>query len=846
MTIDLETPLTDDELKQAVDLGTRVPSRTTDELMPLPIPSDEAPSFSFNGRDATSVWSYFNDQGQLEGYVCRFDTAIPGGKPRKDIRPLRYGLLNGTAGWYWKGWGLNRPLYGLPMLLDRPDAVVIVTEGEKAADAAAKLFPDMVAVTSMNGAKAPAMTNWTPLAGRRVVIATDHDNPGRDYGSTVCKLVREAGAREVLYLAPDRLGRYVWHDGQRMPRDGALPEGWDLADALAEGWTAETVAQQQSEPGFFTPVEASELIMAAGMVAMESPYFRLKEDGVYRRTDSNKGEVSWDWLCSRLEVVAETRDADGHNWGRLLRVTDRDGRSKEWAMPMSLLAGDGTAMRERLLSMGLDLAHGNTAKEALSRFISTARPTEKARCVSRIGWHGSRFVLPDLTIGDTTGERVLLQGTGSSDHAFRQSGTLESWQREVARYAVGNSRLTLSVSAAFAPMLLYLLDAESGGLHLRGPSSIGKSTSLVVAGSVWGGGGVKGYTKQWRATDNGLEALAVNHSDALLCLDELSQIDAKSAAAAAYMLANGAGKARAGRSGEGRAAAEWRTFFLSNGEIGIADKLAEDGRGRRAAAGQQVRVVDISADAGAGLGLFESLHGFDTADSFAKHIKAAAAQHYGTAAPAFIAKLIANKDEVMPTLREAIKRFVGEYCPPGADGQVSRVAARFGMVAAAGELAAAWGILPWSGGEAAAGVARCFDAWLRGRGGIGAAEAREVTARVRHFLELHGSARFELMGRDTLGMAGEVQDIRIANRAGFRRMETSGNKRWEYLILPAVFWADVCTGIDKKLAIKVLIEQGFLIPDKDGKPQSRHNLPGLGTTRVYRISGRILEGEDDA
>ena len=58
-------------------------------------------------------------------------------------------------------------------------------------------------------------------------------------------------------------------------------------------------------------------------------------------------------------------------------------------------------------------------------------------------------------------------------------------------------------------------------------------------------------------------------------------------------------------------------LLLSSGEIGIAEKVAEDGRGRKVAAGQQVRVLDLPAEAGAGMGLFENLHGFPSADAFA-------------------------------------------------------------------------------------------------------------------------------------------------------------------------------------------------------------------------------------
>ena len=101
--------------------------------------------------------------------------------------------------------------------------------------------------------------------------------------------------------------------------------------------------------------------------------------------------------------------------------------------------------------------------------------------------------------------------------------------------------------------------------------------------------------------------MAAGHCDALLCLDELSQIDAKAAGAVAYMLANGTGKSRAGRGAEGRVPDEWRKLFLSSGEIGLADNIAEDGQHGRLTAGQQVRVIDVPADAGTGHGLFEQL-----------------------------------------------------------------------------------------------------------------------------------------------------------------------------------------------------------------------------------------------
>ena len=83
---------------------------------------------------------------------------------------------------------------------------------------------------------------------------------------------------------------------------------------------------------------------------------------------------------------------------------------------------------------------------------------------------------------------------------------------------MGNSRLVLAVSCAFAALLLHPAGAESGGLHFVGESSTGKTTALKVAASVFG---APDYLQRWRATTNGLESLARLRSDTLLVLDEL-------------------------------------------------------------------------------------------------------------------------------------------------------------------------------------------------------------------------------------------------------------------------------------------------------------------------------------
>lgn len=132
--------------------------------------------------------------------------------------------------------------------------------------------------------------------------------------------------------------------------------------------------------------------------------FKVNKGGVWKRSermDKETGRIisKWSPICSELRVLAETRDGDGEEWGRLLEVVDRDGRRKRWAMPMSLMSGDGSAIRERLFSLGLVPSQARDARQALLEYIGSAQPEEKVRCVARIGWSGGAFVLPSQTIG---------------------------------------------------------------------------------------------------------------------------------------------------------------------------------------------------------------------------------------------------------------------------------------------------------------------------------------------------------------------------------------------------------------------------------------------------------------
>ena len=204
-------------------------STGTDKVKPrpiVPVPADAPPlDYRHPKRGAPSkAWAYLDAGGQVVGHVLRWDFTGRDGQPDKGILPVCYcDLGDDRRAWRAVGMPALRPLYRLPDLLACSSARVLVLEGEKAADAAAKLFPDLVATTTAGGTNAPHLTDLKPLKGRHVVVWPDNDKAGAKYAETVSRLCRDSGAASVAVVD--------------VPPN--FPAKWDLADAPPEGWTVE-------------------------------------------------------------------------------------------------------------------------------------------------------------------------------------------------------------------------------------------------------------------------------------------------------------------------------------------------------------------------------------------------------------------------------------------------------------------------------------------------------------------------------------------------------------------------------------------------------------------------------
>ena len=256
----------------------------------------------------------------------------------------------------------------------------------------------------------------------------------------------------------------------------------------------------------------------------------------------------------------------------------------------------------------------------------------------------------------------------------------------------------------------------------------------------------------------------------------------------------------------------------------------------RVTGGQSVRLIEINADAGLGMGLFETLHGFSEPKELAQALDAAGRQHYGHAAPALIRYLTGDTERLVEGTRAFIGRFIKQSCPENADGQVSRVAQRFALIAAAGEMAIASGIVPWKRGIVRSTCKQLFDQWIAARGTSGPIEIENAILQIKRIIERDGPARFT---------PWDSPSLLTINRLGLVRTIEQGTDEESqiFYVLPEG-WKEICQGFDAKLITAACVERGIIVPEKDGKFQKQVRLPGLGKRRCYEIHASVLFGDD--
>ena len=558
--------------------------------------------------------------------------------------------------------------------------------------------------------------------------------------------------------------------------------------------------------------------------------FCLDETGLYWRQ-----KKKWSRIAGPFEILGYARDVKSEEWGEVIKFANKDKLVRKEIVTAALLYDDPNAVISRLGSLGMWISGVLSERRALIEYLLLEFETDKrATVVRRIGWFeiGAErvFVLPDEIIGVALSEQIILEQDVGAPYARR--GTVEEWRNAIAKPAGDHLMARFVISTGLSGTLLYLGGFESGITHLKGDSSIGKTTLLKMAASTWGSGADNGFVRKWRSTDNALEATLSSSNDTLLPLDEIGQVDVRVIGQIVYMVASNVGKQRMRRDATVRSSHQWRTLVLSSGEKPIAILLAE-GHSKRAHAGQLVRAIDVPAKRTKNSAFDRPNPTFDS-KAFVEDMKRAASTYYGTAGPEFV-RLLVNAKIGADDVRSLVDAFTVKALESVKDdsGQAHRAAQRFGIAATAGELAIELGLLPWPKGQLIEDALILFKAWLSERGGAEPAEIRQMIAQARLFMEAHSESRFDLVE------PSDPDRKPVNNRAGYRKGE-GDDRRW--YVTPEVWRSEICDGFDPIDMAKLLIERGMMEPGEGNHLAQKIRLPKLSPQRLYVLKPSIFEG----
>jgi putative DNA primase/helicase len=558
--------------------------------------------------------------------------------------------------------------------------------------------------------------------------------------------------------------------------------------------------------------------------------FRLTKDELSYYDKKAKDFVV---ISGHIEVIAHTEDHGTEQTGKLVRVVTRSGETKQLRLHNNMIIKDGDAIHQILAGRGLFVSTQKRAKNRLSEYINASNPKQHATVIKVTGWHENCFITENGIVGEVSDKMLIFQ-SDAEPTAVGTKGTLQDWIDNVSRLCIGNSRLILAVSAAFASMLLKPCKRENFGLHFVGNSSEGKSTALYVATSVFGS---RQYLRSWRSTDNGLEGIATTHNDMLLVLDEIGSAEPKKVGDNSYMFSRGLGKTRSNILGAARKQQSWRIGVLSSGEKDLETHMAE--ANKRMYAGQSIRLLTVFAKATPeSTGLLEELNGFKSFAALAQHLDQATQDCYGAPMTAFVENLIKEQGAIRKAFNDALKNSKEKHLLSNANGQDDRVFKFFFTIGFAGELATRYGITGWPAGEALAAAIEEFGRWIAHKGGYGNQEEKQMLEQVKYFFATYAQSKFKKIVNGKDFDAGQPIE-----RAGFveARKNKDGTFEDVYYVFPEYFKNVIAKGLPLKALNRLLAKLEIMEITQGGDRATTVTKINGKPYRMYVINSRIFE-----
>lgn len=528
-----------------------------------------------------------------------------------------------------------------------------------------------------------------------------------------------------------------------------------------------------------------------------------------------------------ISILAKSISKEDLSACLLIKMTDSHKNKERTFLVQSRSIGNKNEFRDFLLDNGYPIHACNT--DLNDFYKAQNKPCENTILTTDIpGWIEFNYIDSNGTVHTTTDIYAPRLHPSSMAIPFEQSrkGTLKQWQDKVSKYALYSSRLMLALCASLSGPIIKFTDIESGGFHLHGESSTGKSSAIKFAASVRSG---NDSICNWNITQAGLEETAMSYNDSTLLLDELRLLDnnpadaAKKAGAIIYNITEGKGKKRSSKYQKEKLS--WKLMFLSAGELSLSEHAHAGGTYRMN--GERVRAIDIPAEAGANIGVYESLiEGTNSASKMATVLTNNMSKYHGTAFPEYVSRISkylarCGEDQFRKLLKKKIDFFI-KKASVFDNGQSMRIAMKFALLYAAGTLAIQCGVLNFKRSDILKGILKCYQDAM-------SSVPESLSEKVNTFKE---KVILELKN-------GNIEDIK-KTRATLDEMNkmfivigTIGKEK-VLGIDKHFFDSNFCSQKDISCALKILEDDGILFLDTAGNSTrpltSRHKKP---LTRRY-------------
>ena len=219
--------------------------------------------------------------------------------------------------------GIKYPLYNLRSLEEKPNARVLLVEGQKVACVLKDVLKDWAVVGWYGGAQSIGLSDLSILTGREVFFSFDADTPGRQSIEKLKKILPDA---KITLVYPP----------------AEVETGWDLADAVKEGWDAKRLEEHITAGQSVEPVKEEIFAPCLNPIRFteitESEKFRIrsymceeKNTGVDKQTGTviTKTVLKDNWIGEWVEHDIQLKNSIMQDYTTGLKQTAYDCKS-EW------------------------------------------------------------------------------------------------------------------------------------------------------------------------------------------------------------------------------------------------------------------------------------------------------------------------------------------------------------------------------------------------------------------------------------------------------------------------------------------------------------------------------------